>query len=178
MKPLRCLAAVGIAGACVLVVGCAADRVSGLKPAAERVARPAAAEAGACRFTVKAIEDRREEASLGVLLRTRVDGDGFNHWFADGINAVPGYTREAAPIELRIEVLKAYIHSIATMKSANLVVRVHVAASGAPPQAKTYRGSDGSVNWSSSEREVQEAFDNAMTDLTTQIGADLRGLCR
>jgi len=141
-------------------------------------ARPVAAEVAACRFTVKLIEDRREQTGLGTVVRTSVDGEGFSGWFADGIHAIPGYAHDGAPIELRIEVLKAYIHSIATMKSANLVVRVQLAADGAPLQVKTYRGVDSSTNWSSSESEIQITFDNALNDLKLKMSADIDRLCK
>jgi hypothetical protein len=40
-----------------------------------------------------------------------------------------------------------------------------------------YRGSDGSINWASSESEVQAAFDSAMVDLKRQIAVDLSKQC-
>jgi hypothetical protein len=175
---LRGFAVACAAAACALAAGCAAERVAGVKPSTAQPARTPAAETGACRFTVTAIDDRREQASLGSVGHTRVDGEGFTAWFANGIAAIPGYAGDGAPIELRVEVLKAYVQSLATLKSANLVVRVQVAAAGAPPRVKTYRGVDGSTNWNSTENEIQAAFDAALANLKQQIGADLDGLCR
>ncbi|RQP25222.1 hypothetical protein [Piscinibacter terrae] len=160
------------------LVGCAAERVSGLKAAAAATVSGVQAAAPSCRFSVKAIDDKRDQADLGTVHTTRVGGEGFAQWFADGIAVMPGYSREAAPVELRIEVVKAYIQSLGTLKSANLVVKVQVAGNGAVPGSKVYRGVDGSVNWSSSESEIQAAFDAAMTSLRQQLAADQAGWCK
>ena len=176
MNALRTLTAGAVALAGLALAGCAADRVTGIR-AASPSAVSAEAAAPACRFAVKSIDDRRDQASLGTVGFTKVEGDDFSRWFADGIAAMPGYSREAAPIELRIEVLKAYIHSLGTLKSANIVVKVTVADGGAPPTTKMFRGVDGSTNWSSSESEIQVAFDRALVHLRQQMSAELAGLC-
>ncbi len=166
------------AAACVLATGCAADRVAGMKSLPSSAMQAVVVDAGDCRFSVRSIDDLRENTSLGVVGRTRVDGEEFTEWFAKGIAAIPGYTRDGAPTELRIEILKTYIHSLGTLKSANLVVRVKGVGGGASLLTKTYRGVDGSVNWSSSESEIQAAFDSALADLQLQMGSDLRGACK
>jgi hypothetical protein len=175
---LRFSAVATVTLACSLLAGCAAERIAGMKPATPRAAAQTALQADGCRFTVKAIDDRREHASLGSLGRTQVGGEGFADWFASGIAAIPAYTSDEAPIALRIEVLKAYIQGLATLKSANLVVRVQVDVNGAPFQSKTYRGVDGSINWANTESEIQAAFDSALAHLRLQMGTDLDGLCK
>jgi hypothetical protein len=171
-------AVAAIAAACALAAGCAAERVAGLNMPASRPSISVAAGAAACPFTVKSIEDRRDDKSLGQLIRTKVSGDRFDEWFANGLASIPGHTADGARVEVRVEVLKAYIHGLSTLKSANLVARVSTSVDGGAPRVTTYRGVDGSTNWNSSESEVQEAFDRALNDLQRQIGADLSQSCK
>lgn len=172
-------AAVALAGASLALVGCMAERVTGLRPPQPQgTPLQGASPPPACAFSIKSIDDRREDKSLGVLIRTKVDGDGFSSWFADGMAAIPGQTTpESATISVQIEVLKAYIHAIGTMKSANLVVRVTAVDAAGSRHQSTFRGVDGSVNWNNSQDEVQVAFNAALADLQRQIGADLNKHC-
>jgi hypothetical protein len=175
VKPARLRTLAALAAVCALLAGCAADRVQGLRASTAPQAAPAA---GACPFTIVAIDDRREEKGLGRLYRTRVDGEeSFPSWFADGLKATPGHAAQGAPVTLRVEVLRAYIHALSTMKSANLVVRVHMTTPDGALRSKLYRGVDGSTNWSNSESEVQAAFDNAMIHLRQQLQRDLALTC-
>ncbi len=178
--PSQAFSAAALAVACTAgLAGCAADRVVGVKSGAAAATLPAGPPPS-CRFSVKAITDLRGHAGLGTLVNTRVDGAGFAQWFAEGVAAVPGNTAApgTAPVELHIEVLKAYIQSLGTAKSANLVVKVSVTGEGAVPSAKTYRGVDASINWSNSESEVQAAFDAALASLRQQMSADAAGWCK
>ena len=110
--------------------------------------------------------------------RTRVGDQGFARWFSQAMASMPGHSREAAPRTLRVTVLKAYIQGIGTLKSANLVVRVHTTQQGQPPQTRLYRGADASLNWANTEAEIQEAFDRALANLAAQISADVQAPCK
>lgn len=178
MSQRRTLAAVSLSAACALLVGCVADRVSGLRAPDARPVPTASGNANGCPFTVKSIEDRRDDKSLGNIYHTKVAGEGFADWFANGLAAIPGHTTGESRTELRVEVLKAYITGLNTLKSANLVVRVHATAAGGAPKVTTYRAVDGSINWSSTQNEVQEAFDRALSDLQRQLGEDLSRACK
>jgi len=169
-------AASGALLALLLLAGCASDKVAGMHRRTG-IAQPGDT-ASACPFTLGAIDDQRDVRSLGQLGRTHIDGGDFNEWFAGGIMSIPGYTRDPAAPAIRISVLKAYLQGLATLKSANLVVRVQFALNGPDSAMRTYRGFDDSMNWSNSESEIQTAFDRALTDLTRQIGMDLGKRCR
>ncbi|RST50435.1 hypothetical protein [Variovorax sp. DXTD-1] len=158
------------------LVGCASDKVAGVQRRTGTA--PPADATSACPFTLGAIDDQRDVRSLGQLGRTHIDGEDFNEWFTGGITAIPGYTRDRAAPAIRISVLKAYLQGLATLKSANIVVRVQFARDGAPAATRTYRGFDDSMNWSNSEGEIQTAFDRALNDLTAQIGTDLKKRCK
>ncbi|MGJ3703210.1 hypothetical protein [Variovorax sp. AFSI2.2] len=161
--------------ALLFLVGCASDKVAGVQRRAG-TAQPGDA-ASACPFTFSAIDDQRDVRSLGQLGRTHIDGEDFNEWFIGGITSIPGYTRDPTAPAIRVSVLKAYLQGLATLKSANLVVRVQFAMDDAAAATRTYRGFDDSMNWSNSEGEIQTAFDRALTDLTRQIGTDLKKRC-
>ena len=177
MKQMRKFAAIIVAATCALTQGCTPLRVTGVAaPAAQSTTR-VAAETSGCQFSVKSIKDLRERKDLGNLGRTLVDNAGFDHWFETGMSSIPGY-RSEAPVELQIEILKAYIQGLDTLKSANLVIRVQATKAGVEVMKKNYRGVDGSINWANTESEVQTAFDSALNDLKLKLGADLQGLCR
>lgn len=165
------------AAASLLLVGCVADRVKGLRAPGTHEAPGAAGPGPACAFTIKSIDDRREDKNLGILFRTKVDSDDFTSWFADGMAAIPGQTKADAATSLQIDVLKAYIQSIGTMKSANLVVKVTTSGAGGVQRQSTFRGVDNSINWNNTQDEVQGAFNTALADLQRQIGAHLKQHC-
>jgi hypothetical protein len=167
-----------LAAPLLLVTGCASDKVTGLHR--RTAAAQQAPTAPACAFSLGGIDDQRDAQSLGQMGRTHIDGAGFDGWFRSGIASIPGYTRDAGAPAIRVTVLKAYVHGLVTLKSANLVVRVQFPqeGSGATTTTKTYRGFDDSMNWSTSESEIQEAFNTALDSLTAQIGADLKKRCK
>jgi hypothetical protein len=161
----------------VLLAGCAAaERVAGV-PAAPAGVHVVAVQAAGCAFNIEGIEDVRENRDLGFVGFTQVGGERFGGWFREGVAAIPGHSVEPAALKMHVELTRAYIHSVASMKSANLIARVRLSG-GRTPMQRTYRGVDSSLNWSSSEREVQAAFEGAMADLRRQLAADIDGLCR
>lgn len=160
-----------------LAAGCASDRVSGVPSPVAHLAA-IAANAGTCKFSVKSVSDLREESGLGNIGRTRVGDEGFRNWFENGITAIPGYQADTAPLTLRIEVIKAYVQGLSTMKSANLVVRVYPIDKNMALPPRVYRGVDNSGNWANTESEIQAALDRAMNNLQLQIGADIDKLCK
>ncbi|QNK71176.1 hypothetical protein [Variovorax sp. PAMC26660] len=168
-----------LAAPLLLVAGCASDKVTGLQRRAA-MAAPQGPTASVCAFSLGGIDDQRDAQSLGQMGRTHIDGAGFDAWFRSGIASMPGYTGDAGAPAIRVTVLKAYVHGLASLKSANLVVRVQFPpdVQGAGATTKTYRGFNDSMNWSTSESEIQEAFNTALDSLTTQIGADLKKRCK
>ena len=162
------------------LLGCAADRVSGVN-FSPSTAVGGMAHAGvlpSCQFSVRSINDQREHSSLGVVVFTRVDGEGFVQWFTQGISSIPGYSKDPARIDIGISLLKAHMISLSTYKSANIIVKVDPTVEGQLSSSKVYRGRDGSINWASSESEVQAAFNSAMNDLKQQIAEDISKQCK
>lgn len=179
MKCRKIMVSRGIIVCATLLAGCAGDRVVGVRtvPTSEAQLSPLAG-ARACPFSLTEIVDKRGIEDLGQVIGARVDGKGFNHWLTNGIHAIPGHTAGAAPVSLKIEILKAHIHAISTHKSANVILRVQATDQSNTQTTKIYRGVDGSMNWSGSESEIQNAFDRALADLQQQISNDLSRLCK
>ena len=141
----------------LLLSACASERVQGV--AAQPLPAPAPPEtSGPCRFALHTLQDRRSQADLGLLVRTQVDGSGFVEWLEQGLRALPEHRAGDTSQTLRVEVLKAHIESLATLKSAHLVVRVESTLAGGRKTQRIYRGADNSVNWNNSQAEIQEAF--------------------
>lgn len=161
----------------LFLTGCASDRVAGVQRRGASTAAQGHAPPG-CAFSLGNIDDRRDAQTLGQMGRTNVDGAGFDEWLRSGIASIPGYTRDASAPAIRVTVLKAYIHGLYSLKSANLVVRVQFPSEGADETTKTYRGFDDSMNWSTSESEIQEAFNKALDGLIARIGTDLKKRCK
>ena len=159
------------------LAGCAADRITGVREAAALPAAPAAAGAAGCPFAIEAVHDARGEVDLGMLGPTRVDGRHFVRWFTDGIAATSRATSGPAPVRVRIEIAKAYIHGLSSMKSANIVINARISGPDGGTMTRTYRGVDSSMNWSNSEGEIQEAFERALQDLFGQLAPDIARAC-
>jgi len=180
MRSVKAVAATCLAAACVLIEGCVGQSVVGVK--ASRV-RPISAEAGVhpCRFAITAIDDRRDDKTLGHPFGTTIRDDGFVDWLSSGLAAIPGHTPSDAhgdaPVSLRVEILKAYIQQNGSAKSANVVVRTYATVDGGPAQIMTYRGVDTS-SWNGMEVEIRRAFNRALADLQLKIGTDLGHACK
>ena len=174
-RPLALVATLAVA----LLAGCSSP-IKGVvrsAPAAAVQAQAAASTPSRCRFQVAEVEDLRDEKHLGHMGPRLVDGQDFPDWFRDALARIPGHSTEAAPVQLHVQVLKAYVQGISTMKSANLVVRARIDAPDHAPVSRNYRGVDDSVNWVNGEGEMQDAFDRALEDLTQQLQADLARAC-
>jgi hypothetical protein len=164
----------GALASVMLLAACASSPVKGVA----RAAVPAAPkEAAACRFQVADVQDLREDKALGRMGPRHVDAQDFPDWFKDGLARMPGYSTDPVAVQLHVQVLKAYIQGMSSLKSANLVVRVRIDGPGHAPAWHNLRGVDDSMNWVNGESEMQEAFDRALAGLTTQLQADLATAC-
>ena len=180
MRPVQAVGATCLAAACTFIAGCVGQSVVGVRA---QPVRSISTEAGVqlCRFTITAIDDRRDDKTLGHPFGTTISDDGFIDWLSSGLAAIPGHTptdaRGDAPVGLRVEILKAYIQMNGSAKSANLVVRTYATVDGEAPQVMTYRGVDTSP-WNGMEVEIRRAFNRALADLRLKIGTDLSRTCK
>jgi hypothetical protein len=89
-----------------------------------------------------------------------------------------GDTAPAAEVvALDVELLKAYMLSLPTAKSANLVIRVRFSGRGGATSEQTYRGLDSGMNWNSGAGEMQSAFDSAMVQVLKALDGDIIARC-
>jgi hypothetical protein len=119
----------------------------------------------------------RETRDLGSFGPIRIDGTGFDTWFRNGIVSIPGYTGESAALTMRVQILKAYVQGLGTLKSANLIVRVQIASDRKTGEPRIIRGVDDSLRWTNADVEIQSALDRALATLTGQIGNDVARAC-
>lgn len=177
---------------CALLAACASSAPVTLdtryRPVAQRDPQPAlgarpkavpvAAAPAACAFHVASFEDKRPSgATLGHIAGRAVFLDDIQAWVRSGLATLPGYADAPTPasIGLEVELVKAYLQSLTTAKTATVVMRVaYPGAAAAPVQ---YRGTNTSVNWNSSDSEAREAMNLALGDVLARMRTDLGKHC-
>ena len=77
-----------------------------------------------------------------------------------------------------VRIHKAYIHSMATSRTAHVVLSNQYEGGGRVLGTEVYRGSDTSVNWSNSADEVEAAMNTAMNLALAAMGKDVDRYCK
>ena len=143
-----------------------------------------------CSIYVREIDDkRRNKENLGRAASSTVYTNDIIEWIGQGLVSLGGGIYKVViqkgnsdPVvpdyELSVFLKKAYIHSLSTSKSATLVLAVNYSQEGNDIKSSLYRGSDTSINWSSSQDEIYGAFNAAFIDLLDDLDKDLIELCR
>ncbi len=143
-----------------------------------------------CKIYVAQIEDKRlNRQNLGRAASSTVYTKDIIDWIGQGLVSlgggiykvvIPKENSEPVMSDYKISVFlkKAYIHSLSTSKSATLVLAVNYSQKGDDIKYSLYRGSDTSINWSSSQDEIHGAFNAAFIDLLDDLDKDLIELCR
>jgi hypothetical protein len=78
---------------------------------------------------------------------------------------------------VQVELRKAYLQSLSTSMSANLVVAATFTGADGAMKHEFARGRDTSINWGNSTGEVQAIFDRALNDLLAHLEAGVHKLC-
>jgi hypothetical protein len=146
------------------------------------------ATARSCAVTVAEIKDvRSDQQTMGNLGGRPLYVTDAAAWVRAGIAArrTPdpvryGDSLAAHPDEptLKIELIKAYIITITSVKSANVVLRVTRSQNGSEPQTQIYRGRDTGLNWAASDDEAQGALDAALSDALDRMETDMKMRCQ
>ena len=143
-----------------------------------------------CKIYVAEIEDkRRNKKNLGRASTSTVYTKDIIDWIGQGLVSLGGgrykvviQKENSEPVvpdyKISVFLKKAYIHSLSTSKSATLVLAVNYSQEGDDIKSSLYRGSDTSINWSSSQNEIHGAFNAAFIDLLDDLDKDLIELCR
>jgi len=78
---------------------------------------------------------------------------------------------------LSADLLKAYVMSVTTAKSANVVLSVHTSRRGVSAPDQVYRGTDEGPNWIAGDDEAQGALNRALSQALVQVRGDLLKQC-
>ena len=141
-----------------------------------------------CSVYLESVLDQRSDKNqMGNIAGNPVHAADMKSWVSSGIASLTlqGYhvdQQQATPDDtlfMDVELLKAYMISITTSKSTNMVVRVtYKKPDGSVLATQIYRGVDTSIDWSGGEGETNESFRRATTQLVDQVGSDLYGYCK
>jgi len=148
----------------------------------------APAESIQCRLNVLKIEDQRNnKETMGKMGLQYVYYNNFVEWLGNGFNSLNNngfvtfvdqeYVHENEDIDMAVVVKKAYIRNTSSSKISTLVLDVSYFNNDEALGKNIYRGSHTSVNWTGSESEVKEAFDISLSQILSEISADVLSYC-
>lgn len=83
-----------------------------------------------------------------------------------------------AEITIRIELVKAYIMTMNTQKTANVVLRARYSRNGTAIDTQIARGRDTGVNWANGSDEVRGALNRALSAAVSELGNAIVIRCR
>jgi hypothetical protein len=84
---------------------------------------------------------------------------------------------KSAELVLKIELVKAYVMTMNTQKSANVVLRVGYDHEGKDLDAQIARGRDTGANWANGAGEAQGALDRALTAAVSELDDEIVARC-
>lgn len=158
----------------------------------ERVAvRPASPSARAtCTVEIDQVADTRTDPEvLGVVLGRAVKGptdtQAWLHSVLGGLNSRAvhvvfsgaGEPALADALHLSVELRTAWVTTTSSNKTANIVLRVQLAAPDAPASERSVRGSQSTINWNASDSELKTLVDEAFGKALDQLADVIRPMC-
>jgi hypothetical protein len=122
---------------------------------------------------------------LGMMGGRAVHTDNSIAWVQNALNALKQDSRltfaagdSNAQLTLRIELVKAYIMTLTTQKSSNVVVRISYTRNGKDFDSQIVRGRDESGNWANGADEAQGSLNRALASAVSQLGNDIVARCK
>ncbi len=147
---------------------------------------PAGPLPGACKVRLLPVHDTRADpTTMGSIGGKPVQSPDGPSWVMlalqtlgqdNHINLVAGDATDA-DIDVNVDLLKAYVISLTMSKSANVVVRAHYSHGANPPEDVVYRGVETGTNWASTQSESRGALGAALSQIVTQVHADVLQRC-
>lgn len=141
-----------------------------------------------CELDVTQITDSRPDPSVMGRLGPRIVKAPSNpqQWIRNllaGLNVYGIEVQFAAPpsppqLSAAVVLRTAWVSSIATAKTGNVVLSVRYERPGGLVKETLYRGAESDVNWNSSSDEIQGMIDSALDQIVDAIGRDVSELCR
>lgn len=141
---------------------------------------------GICRVRIASVRDTRgDPGSVGNLAGLAVHFTDTAGWVGSALDslgrdpAIRIVTDGSEPdLVLDVEIVKTYVATITTEKTARVVLRVHASGQGVTARDAYYSGSDTSPNWIGSRAETEGALNDALTNAVRQIDRDVVTWCR
>jgi hypothetical protein len=146
--------------------------------------RAATAAPTACKIAFVEVKDLRSDPQMGTMGPRAVRAIDPIDWLRAGLGTlaenkylslVPA--GQTADVELKVELLKAYIQPMNMAKSTTVVLRIRYGGVHGLPEPRIYRGAHTAVNWNSTDDEIQGAMNLALEDAIRSVRADLMGVC-
>ncbi len=135
-----------------------------------------------CRLTVAEVKDIRADPSMGGIGAHAASVPDPAAWVRDELKALSSnsaleiVSADAHPdLTMNVELVKAYVQSITTTKSATVVLRVTF--SGRSTESKVYRGVHNAANWASTTGEMQGALKLALDSAVQQVSTEAPVVC-
>jgi hypothetical protein len=175
-----------MAGLLVILGACGGVATRPMQFVAEPL--PAAqAGSGACLVNVRAIEDKRDSASsFGSSGNFEQFAKNVPDWVKTAVQSldVPGRKVVVADagaatdaLNVTVRIHRAYVHGLATTRTSQIVLSGEYERAGKVLATQFYRGSDTSVNWSSSPDEVEGGMNAAMNLARAAMSRDFDRYC-
>ena len=173
----------------VLLVACATSATRPMHFVAEARREPSTAVAGNCSVYVRRIEDQRDSVEgFGSSPNLELFARHIPDWVKSAVTSLEstqgkvvaltdGNARQDGLV-VTVRIHKAYIHSMATSRTAHVVLSNQYEGGGRVLGTEVYRGSDTSVNWSNSADEVEAAMNTAMNLALAAMGKDVDRYCK
>lgn len=149
-------------------------------------ARRAAALAAAlpvCKLRLGQVQDlRSDKMSLGEIGGRPITATDTLAWTRSGLTTLDTDAKielvgSGEQLSLDADIVKAYVYSITSNKTAHIVLRVRYTNADAPVAEKVYRGADNTGNWASGEGEARNALNRALASAISQIRTDVLRHC-
>jgi hypothetical protein len=177
---------------CILAAACATPATRPMIFAAQGGEAATEAAAGECVVYVRRIEDQREGSpGFGSSANFEQFALHLADWVKSAVRTLESPKRKVIMptagtagsasqdgLTMTVRIHKAYIHNLATSKTAHIVLSNQYEHGGRVVGTEYYRGSDTSVNWSNSADEVESAMNTAMNSALVAMRKDIDRYCR
>ena len=138
-----------------------------------------------CRVQLGMVVDKRSDSeSMGSIGGRAIRAVDSAAWVRSGLESLGRDGRivlveagEASDLELKAELLKGYVMSMAAAKTADVVLQVHISRRGGPATDQVYRGTDEAPNWIAGDEETQGALNRALAQALAQVRTELLARC-